>query len=341
MRPVFRGVGGTGGALAESFRAEDVSWRATAFGPVFRPQLAEAGGLGDLARMLAGLVPAEFARRVPGRESFAWPGRPELFVKRLRGGDARDFWFERLHRGPNRSPARREAENLAALAADGFDVPRPLLWLEARGAERHPHWGGRDRVSVLVMETIAHRTTLRAALESASPALTARTLERLAELVARFHRAGWYHRDLYLEHLVLAEGEDPGTARFVLLDAGRARRQALPRTRWLVKDLAAIRSSLGERVGTDERFAAFLVRWLELAGRGAPERSATWLRRVDHKARALRDHAPRHVFTATKPGPLMAETGNAGTGATPGRSKGRGAERDAGAAGAARGVQGP
>ncbi len=241
---------------------------------------------GVLSRIF-GLEPERCLRRMPGRETFPWPGRSEWVVKRTRGGEARDHWHDRL-RGRSRSPARREAENLAALRAIGVASPRPLLWVEEEAARGHPSRGGR---SALVLETVPHAESLRQRLERAQ-APERRSLSReLLDLVVRLHQGGWVHRDLYLEHMVLsAEG---GRERLVLLDAGRARRPRLFVRRWLVKDLAALLHSTPGTVSRAERLR-FLLGWLEDV-QGSRAAVRRWARAIERKRRALARHAPRHV----------------------------------------------
>ena len=136
-------------------------------------------GLGELdsPSLVAGLLalsPSRFLRRVPDRETFvvdlsdlavpraldgttpveisalaaAKPGSRLAVLKRFRGGEPRDAWFEVLHGGGERSPARREAENLAGLAAAAVPVPGPLGYWESapRGIGRPGKRYGRSMV---------------------------------------------------------------------------------------------------------------------------------------------------------------------------------------------------
>lgn len=238
-----------------------------------------------LVEEIFALEPETYLRRMPGRETFAWPGRSELVVKRFRGGEARDWWFDSLTRGQLRSPARREGENLSAMHKAGIRVPRVLGWFERRRAKHHPSLGGE---SALVMEHVPHTETLAQCLAASTPGQVVGWSEELVEFVARLHRAGWYHRDLYMEHFVLAEDG------LVLLDVGRARWQAEPRTRWFVKDLAALVHSTPDNVPRSVHMR-FMMRWLERSGRGAGLDFPRWVLSVQHKAARLGAHAPRHV----------------------------------------------
>ena len=254
-----------------------------------------AGSAAELLELVLRLEPAAWLRRVPGRETFPWPGRGELVVKRFRGGEPRDAWHELLARRQRRSPARREAETLAELRELGLPVPRPLAWVE----EPPPRLPRRGRArSAVLLEHVPHGETLRQRLARA-PHEARRWGEALSELVARLHAAGWAHRDLYLQHLVLAREAAPAAGALTLLDLGRARRVAAPGarggTRWLVKDLAALLHSTPAAVGAPQRLR-FLARWLERTGRGTGRAARrAWARRVLAKERRLAAHAPRHV----------------------------------------------
>lgn len=258
-------------------------------------EAASAGGDADPLERLFALRPETWLRRVPGRETLIVDGpegRPAV-LKRYRGGEARDWWHERL-RGRPRSPGRREFECLVGLAELGLPVPRALGWFEEAGADT---WRGRRRAarSCVLMERVPHDETLRQRIARGGPAAARRWREPLARLVAGLHGAGWYHRDLYLEHVVLragAAGEE-----LVLLDVARARGQERPRRRWFVKDLAALELSAPAAVdpGTRLRFLASYLRRRGLRGPGELRR---WAAAVGAKAARLRAHAPRHVDPA-------------------------------------------
>lgn len=240
----------------------------------------ELGGGAALAA-LCDHRPAAFLRRVPGRETFVFAGeRRAAVVKRQTGLDRREWWHERLHRFAVRSAGRIEAENLAELCAAGFPAPRPYALVE------------RGSLSVLVMERVAHDTDLASAL-AAKPARHVDRLAELAALVARLHAAGFYHRDLYLQHVVLRRE----SGELVLLDCGRARRESAPRERWFVKDLAALAHSWPPNLGHDA-WSAFVARYAESRGLERGTELAKLLAAVEAKRARLAAHAPRFVDPA-------------------------------------------
>jgi len=181
-----------------------------------------------------------------------------------------------------RSPGAIEYQNLRDLARDGIPVPRALSWsAERTGALRLA------RRSEVEMERIEHAETLRERLARAAPAERRALGERLLALVVRLHEAGWYHRDLYLQHFVL-RGEE-----LVLLDVGRARHERAPRARWFVKDLAALLHSCPRSVPGRERLR-FVARYLEARGLGGRRE---WLRAILRREARMARHVPRHGET--------------------------------------------
>lgn len=120
----------------------------------------------------------------------------------------------------------RELENLEALRAAGLRVPRPL----AAGTARR---GLRCASFVALAE-------LPGAPLSAGGCLPRELAADLGRFVARLHRAGFVHRDLYLDNVF----HDPELG-LGLLDCERVFRSRGLRWRWMVKDLAALQASAG------------------------------------------------------------------------------------------------
>lgn len=267
-----------------------------------------AGHEAELGSALMHLEVGPALRRMPGRETFlvdlADPRAPRpldvdgdaagqipaathpAVVKRYWTSDAAEARAELLRGRFPRSPARREAENLVALAALGLSVPGVLYFCESGSA------------SLVVLEYVPHARHLR---DGAS--LSATQLAWLADFAAELHAGGWYHRDLYLNHVLeTAAGE------LVVIDVGRARHARRPRRRWLEKDLGALLAS--SSLALDGRADPRALRWLATylaqlecaAARGAsavkPPRSRQakrrFLRGILRRARHMRAHTPRH-----------------------------------------------
>lgn len=181
------------------------------------------------------------------------------------------------------------APSMLALRAAGVPVPEALACEES------------GRRSSLRMGFIPHTETFRDRLGRVGAAERRALGRRLLDLVLHLHHAGWYHRDLYLEHFVIrADTGDP-----CLIDLGRARRDRATRERWFEKDLAALAHSAPATV-TDRERLRFLAGYLD--GRGITarldrrRRARGVLRRAGRMAR----HEPRHGISH----PLPAELGS-------------------------------
>jgi len=251
------------------------------------------------------LEPAEdsWLRRMPGRQTFLHrlqPGGREVVVKRFspegRLATLREDWRGRLRgraEGPGtagperprsprlRGPARRERDALRELERQGLRVPAPLALVEEPGP------GGR---SLLVMEHVPHRLTLRD-LELPPDG---RLEQALLGLVLGLHRAGWYHRDLYLHHLVLDERGVSPEGSLTLLDCGRARRSLLerPRRRWLEKDLAALALWLPDGLDSRRRLR-FLAGYLDGLGIRSRARRRAIAAGIEQRRLRMERHTPR------------------------------------------------
>lgn len=232
--------------------------------------------------------PPAFLRVGPGRETFAWrsPDGLEAIVKRFRGRGGLEAWRERLGGRAPRSPGRREFEALVELRAAGLPVPQPMAHHES---VREPG------LSLVVMERLQHTENLRQLLTRESQAASL-YFDALLAITTGLHGSGWYHRDLYLDHFLVLSDDSAAGARapssVALIDVGRARRDASPRERWFIKDLAALWHSTPTEV--PRRLALrFLAKWLNSRGiDGRAARRRTW-RAILAKERRMAAHVPR------------------------------------------------
>ena len=169
-------------------------------------------------------------------------------------------WFTYGLRG---SPASVEAANIEAARSAGLTQMEVL----ASGQEGPPH---RPVRSFLVVREIDGQS-----LERCGPQLARRLgeagvsellTERLAELVARLHGAGYVHRDLYACHIFVERGLEGGT--LSLIDLARMFRPRWRAFRWQVKDLAQLRSSM-DVAWVQQCWEPFLRGYLRTRGEGA------------------------------------------------------------------------
>jgi len=233
----------------------------------------------DPAQLEAWLVeePEAPLRVGPGRVTFAARGTngAEVIVKRFRGTPRGERLRARLTLEARRSPGRREYDALVALAELGLPLPRALGWHEV----------GED--SLVVQERVPFDETLRERL-TRRPQDAAHFRPAVEAIALQLHAAGWYHRDLYLDHF-LVRGDGPETT---LIDVGRARHGTAPRARWFVKDLAALQHSTPAAVGPRPRLR-LLASWLDARGVTGRRARRRWARAILRKAQRMAAHVPR------------------------------------------------
>ena len=111
-----------------------------------------------------------------------------------------------------------------------------------------------------------------------------------ADLVARFHRFGYVHRDLYLSHVFFDDRAETEEA-LHLIDVQRVMRPRWRVGRWVVKDLASLNYSTPPVLVTTADRVRWLKRYLELTKLDA--RAKRLIRQVEAKTRRIARHDRR------------------------------------------------
>lgn len=203
------------------------------------------------------------------RRQIAVP-RPErepeiLYLKRFHSPPLRRQLGRWLHGHWLAGTASIEWQNARRLASDGI----PAAEAVAFGQEMIGPWERRSFVLLRAVQGSSLEKWLPANLPpakgDANQPLRRERIDRLARLVARFHRQGYIHRDLYLAHIFLEPAESAPDGRLIegyrLIDLQRVFKPRWRRRRWVVKDLAALDySTPADRVSRRERLR-FLVRY--------------------------------------------------------------------------------
>jgi len=161
----------------------------------------------------------------------ALPGGSAVFAKIYLAADRhplREWWKRRL----GLTTAEREWRTLKRLRSAGLSVPAPLAHLQLATGEH-----------VVVTEWLEGRP-LGEALP-ASPRSRRSLLTAVGALVRRLHGAGWVHRDLHGENVLVA-GVAP-----VLVDLQAAARRIGERAR--MRDLGSLDHSLRARLSLGDR----------------------------------------------------------------------------------------
>lgn len=212
-------------------------------------------------------------------------------------GETRTVYLKRFNRPPFRRQWERWREGHAGLSTAGVEWTNarllaqagiPAIEVIAFGQKMAGIW---ERRSFVMAREVGGESLERWVPAHLRPAegetdlpRRRRRLNELARVVARLHRAGFVHRDLYLSHIFI-EAEN-----FRLIDLQRVFRPRWRRKRWIVKDLASLHySTPADRVGRWERLR-FLCRYVRECETGvSPRRLA---RLIDAKARRMARRRP-------------------------------------------------
>jgi hypothetical protein len=181
-----------------------------------------------------------------------------------------------------RAGGSREAEGLRRAEAAGAPVAR--IAFEGRDPQHGSVVATFDLGDALPMDDALRAGRLEGPRRRGA-------LRALARAVATLHDARLHHRDLYLNHVFVDPQRDPPTV--VLIDLERVGRHRRSLGRWVVKDLAAIESSIPPGTLSRRDRARLLLLYLRERGARARGLAASLARRVARKAARLARHVPR------------------------------------------------
>lgn len=203
-----------------------------------------------------------------------------------------------------RSTAGVECDNARQLAAAGINAAIAVAY----GERMVGPWERRSFVllgevpgEALERWVPAHMPPLD---DAAGHLLRRRLVDRLADFVAAFHRAGFVHRDLYLSHVFVRLGptgqpDDADAGLFALIDLQRVFRPRWRHRRWVVKDLAALDfSTPADRFSRWDRLR-FLCRYVRACDRFGSARELARLvtAKADRMRRRARGHNARQALS--------------------------------------------
>lgn len=250
--------------------------------PALERRLREAG-IRDPKSAIE-LLGARSVRKLPDRENLflSFPGDPPIVIygKRHEPPGLGRLLSDLVRLRAPKSPARREWEAVAAVRALGIATPEPVLLAEEEGL-----LPGR---SLFASTALADAQPLDVVLPRVDFRLRRAIGRSAACLVRRLHAADLFHRDLYLCHLYL----DPGGA-LSLIDLHRVEARLKPRTRWIVKDLAALWVSSPRGAVTRTDALRFLRAYVGARPIGRDGKRLA--RRIERKAARMAAHVPRHA----------------------------------------------
>jgi hypothetical protein len=175
-------------------------------------------------------------------------------------------------------------EGLAILWARERDLPVPELAFIGADREHGSVAGTLDLSPARPLDDLLR--------EDAIPLDARRRVCRdLADAVARLHEARGHHRDLYLNHVFVDPEAEVPIAGIVDWERTGTHRRRLGR--WVVKDLAALFSSMPDGSVASVEQARFFVRYLRARGLEIGRAARKLTRRVARRATRMRAHVPR------------------------------------------------
>ena len=184
-------------------------------------------------------LPGKVYRRTASRRTLRWEARGRAYFVKLHSGVG---WLEIVKNlAVLKMPivsARNEFLACQRLAEAGIRAPR-VAGFGIRG--RNPA----TLRSFVVCDALDDFISLEAAAahwRQQPPSMTWRRtlLREAAILTRRLHAAGVNHRDYYLGHLFIREGDTAGAAEFAVIDLHRAGLRRHVPNRWRCRDLAAL-----------------------------------------------------------------------------------------------------
>jgi hypothetical protein len=251
---------------------------------------------GDLMRS----VPGRFTVRVELRNPAG--GSQVAFLKRYETAHLtpRKRCLRWLHWPGSDDEAWHEWRAIQVLRAAGFRTAEPM----AVGQWRR---GGLVTRSFLLTAEIRGGVAAHDYTRARGAFARRRLAHALADLTRRLHGAGFVHKDYYLSHIfVVPAGEEDAAGPIVeppplyLIDLQRLTRPRGCRTRWRVKDLAALAYSAQLAGATSSDLLRF---YRAYRGPGRPgSRDHAFARRVLARVAALHRRGPKYDVIWDQPG---------------------------------------
>lgn len=225
----------------------------------------------------------------PGLETWRQRWRVRLGDDTLKPAE-RTFYLKRFDHPPLRRQFQRWRQGHFLLSTAGIEWRNAQQLSAANIATAEPAAFGQqmcgpwERRSYVLLAEVQGESLERWVPKHLPPANQERQLShrrtlvnQLARFIARFHKAGFVHRDLYLAHIFINNNENNNEPRalaraddqavFTLIDLQRVFRPSWRHRRWVVKDLASLNfSTPADRVGLFERLR-FLCRFTRECGR--------------------------------------------------------------------------
>lgn len=234
----------------------------------------------------------------------AW--RERLQVTMTVAGAPRTFFLKRFTRPPR--SARREVRRSCCGASSVAGLE--WTWMQRLAAAGVPCVRGvamgeqldgpMERRSAVLTEAVPGDSLERWATqwEAVERDRVELVLQASADLVARLHRAGFVHRDLYLSHLFYDQSDSQTP--LCLIDLQRVLHPSHRLRRWIIKDLASLNYSTPARLISRSDRLRWLTRYLGRPKLDAPARRLVYL--IAGKTRRIARHDRRRQIRINRSG---------------------------------------
>ncbi len=149
---------------------------------------------------------------------------------------------------------------------------------------------GRHEIASVVITAAVEGQSLESWSDSQSSPAPRDWITEVATLVARLHANNFFHRDLYLCHVFVEESAEIGN-RFRLIDLQRMIEPRFFKTRWIVKDLAALNYSTPPPVANRPARIRFIREYLAISQLTPAAKSL--IRKIEAKTEKIAHHDQR------------------------------------------------
>jgi tRNA A-37 threonylcarbamoyl transferase component Bud32 len=237
--------------------------------PAYREMLARLGmSTADDFLALQGVVCCGHLDRHVAQVSLGTgPETVRAFLKREHRTRRRDRWASAMDGFGFVSKSRREFAVLRQLEATDIGGPVPI----AAGEDEH------GRAFLLVREEERCQDLRQALGQIKSPAARRNLARQLGAALARMHRAGFMHPDLYSKHVLVRQNPTPGCHSICILDWQRVQRRTAMgwARRW--RNLAALDATVADELASPHERLLVLNAYLRGMRTPNQHRSSTTL----------------------------------------------------------------
>jgi hypothetical protein len=212
------------------------------------------------------------------RARLSLPGQ-SLYLKRYEGDTISGIlnrWYED---GQRTTPAEREVKAALALAQQGIATPIPVAYGHSRNR-------GTAQKSFVVTAAVPGDSLENFFRRQIAWKEKLNIIDAVALLARKFHEDGWCHRDFYLCHIFISQGDHE--MKLTLIDLARVFRPRWRRERWRIKDLAQLNYSAPKNIFSRSARMRFVHEYFGCAKFSSVQKNI--LRKIIKKTESISRH---------------------------------------------------